>query len=77
MVEYFDPDEETRLHLEGEDFRKDFSCYEAAVEFEQWQQNLRSMAHAVWDVENRVPALRRGLVFEDNLSYKQLLTVEE
>lgn len=77
MVEYFDPDEETRLHLEGEDFRKDFSCYEAAVEFEQWQQNLRNMAHAVWDVENRVPALRRGLVFEDNLSYKQLLTVEE
>ena len=36
-----------------------------------------SVAHAVWDVENRVPALRRGLVFEDNLSYKQLLTVEE
>ena len=73
MVESFDPDEEVSVHMEGSDFRKAFSYYEAAVEFEKWQQNLYDLEHYVDKVEQKVPELCKGMAFESNLSYKELL----
>lgn len=77
MVDGFDPEEEFKLHIQDPEFSCAFSMHEAAVEFEQWQENLHNLSHFAWNVEKHVPDLRRGLPFANDLSYKKLLEKSE
>lgn len=77
MVDGFDLDEEVRLHMQDSTFSSAFPFYNAVVELEKWQEDLRWLVHAVWNEEKHVPGLRRGLAFTNHLSYKELLGKEK
>ena len=44
---YFDPDEEIRVHMEGDSFRSTFTYRQAAEDFEAWKEKLNTLAERI------------------------------